>query len=230
MLFRSKTINRFPASEHIQRLRPDGVILSHWDLDHILGCTYADPGAFEKTWIAPEYMTTLSAYRVARYVQIVGNLCLVPTATAPRHLATATARNYQARLYQGANSGERMTLTNQCGLLLEIKATINANESVNVLLTGDVPYNSMPDELVNGTTLYNYIHIPHHCRRMDRTRFGINVAPNAQAIISEYLSKVYPDHYNAVCGAFTTTTLTTAPAAVRMRNARASTHAVSIIF
>lgn len=51
----------FPrAAQALRQVKPCCVILSHWDLDHIIGCAYAEPEVFRVPWIAPFVALTKS--------------------------------------------------------------------------------------------------------------------------------------------------------------------------
>ena len=184
---------RFPATDNIKTLTPNGVILSHWDMDHILGCTYCNPKILTIPWIAPNYINSASAYRLARYIQLRGTLYLVNTYPDPEHLATFNASEYSVHLYQGAGEEKPITPINCHGLLLELNIKKN-NDTVDILLAGDVPYSCMPNRITHRRTPYHCIHVPHHCREMELTNLKgiVNSASGSDAIISEYRGKVKP--------------------------------------
>lgn len=71
------------AVNAIRYLKPSCVILSHWDLDHIIGCAYAEREIFTCKWIAPNLTSSrdnkpsINAVRIAKYLDLLGNLNLV---------------------------------------------------------------------------------------------------------------------------------------------------------
>lgn len=63
--------NYYRACNAIRHVHPSCVLLSHWDMDHILGCVYAKQRIFDIPWIAPSFMNkgtnkySINAYRLA---------------------------------------------------------------------------------------------------------------------------------------------------------------------
>lgn len=167
----------------------DCIILSHWDLDHILGCAYAPQYLFHRKWIAPNFPTNdkivISARRLAIYLDRIGSLILVDRNPTPQRtgafasLTDSTGDsiisfwigNGLARIIPGVKRKEanyKISKINREGIIIEIANKNHQGKTINCLLTGDVPYSSIP----NGVNLTNnspidYLVVPHHGSNMD---------------------------------------------------------------
>lgn len=234
------TSDRFPASSTIRHLNPDGIILSHWDMDHILGCAFAEQELFCTIWIAPDLPVNacLSALRLARYIQLVGILCLSKwPQNGPIRLARAYAGASTVNLYQGAGTDSKVTPANRNGLFLDFEIRMKENDSpTKVLLAGDVPYNCMPSKILHNTAKYHYLHVPHHCRDMDLSNLtNINNTKGICAIISDYRDTTLDGlhnkaHYDELVKRFQNVVWTTSPANSPELNSTSSTRAIRINF
>ena len=156
------------AVNAIRHLKPSCVILSHWDMDHIIGCAYAEQSVFDKKWIAPYLVSdrdkkaTPNSIRLAHYLSVLGNLCLVDREQKNKLVATIECgNNICMKLWLGGGTGN-LTSKNREGLIIEIIDTYKVYP--HILLAGDVPYKCMPDILKEPI---NFIHVPHHCSNMD---------------------------------------------------------------
>lgn len=163
---------KFPrATQALRQIHPNCVILSHWDLDHIIGCAYAEPEVFRVPWIAPFVALTKrktkggrcpNKIRLANYLRQLGNLYLVDREQPNKLIAVIScAKNVEIRLWLGSGYDGSITLENRRGLILEIADRRSRNP--HVLLAGDVPYQCMPDIL---NVPVNFMHVPHHCSNM----------------------------------------------------------------
>ena len=156
---------RFPrAVTAIRHLKPHCVILSHWDLDHIIGCAYAPQRIFAVKWIAPTLDAgKVNAIRLARYLNLFHNLCLVDRTQPNKLIAQAHSGSTSVSLWLGqGNDHRKITKPNCEGLVLEIN---DHHTNRNFLFSGDVPYVCMPYGLFNRKT-YHFLHVPHHCSSM----------------------------------------------------------------
>lgn len=154
------------AVSAIRRLKPDCVILSHWDLDHIIGCAYAQQQIFDVPWIAPHLISnkdskaSVNAVRLANYLNYLGNLYLVDRNQTTYLIATVPMKSGTVmELRLGNATGSRMlSVRNKEGLFLDIYGTSH------ILLGGDVPYHCMslpwPHKI-------DYMHVPHHGSAME---------------------------------------------------------------
>ena len=148
----------------ISKLLINGIILSHWDLDHILGIAYAHKTAKDCTWIAPDFRKLydfnkypLSVLRLCNFLIRNGNgngcLCLVDTSQSNKQFYVS--RDNKISIWLGKpKSSNGINRANNGGLLLRI-------ENVkSILLTGDCENNIHPiNSFLNGL---DYIVIPHH--------------------------------------------------------------------
>lgn len=177
------------AVNAIRHLKPSCVILSHWDMDHIIGCAYAEKNIFAKKWIAPSLTSnrdskaSVNSMRLAAYFQILDNLCLVDR-DIPRKtplIAKISCKNkIYMNLWLGNGTDGRITIKNREGLMIEIIDENNFNP--HVLLPGDVPYNCMPNSLLTKTI--DFMHVPHHCSKMNLAKLNNSSNQGECAIVS----------------------------------------------
>lgn len=156
------------AVNAIRYLKPSCVILSHWDMDHIIGCAYAEQSIFTVKWIAPHLISakdkkpTKNSIRLANYLKVLGNLCLVDREQDEKLIATINCANeVQMNLWLGSGAS-KLSYKNNEGLMIEILH--KGKVYPNILLAGDVPYKCMPNLL---NKQIDFIHVPHHCSNME---------------------------------------------------------------
>ncbi|MDM8201941.1 hypothetical protein [Allofournierella massiliensis] len=149
----------------IRHLKPNCVILSHWDLDHIIGCAYSQGNVFDVPWIAPHLVASKSekastnSIRLAHYLASTKKLHLVDRTQPEQLIATIRAKkNVKIKLWLGKGKSI-CSLKNREGLFVEISG------SLHVLLGGDVPYSCMPGSIFGNQI--DYMHVPHHCSSME---------------------------------------------------------------
>jgi len=197
------------AVNAIRKLKPSCVILSHWDMDHIIGCAYAEQDIFCKKWIAPSLVSskdkkaTPNAIRLAHYLKALGNLCLVDREQKNKLIATIScANNTEMRLWLGSGVSI-LTPKNREGLMLEI---VDKNMRYShILLAGDVPYQCMPNILKNPI---DFMHVPHHCSNMELDKLKSISGKGICAIISTNRKKdrklnYDTNHHNELANKFT---------------------------
>ena len=177
------------AVNAIRHLKPSCVILSHWDLDHIIGCAYAEKDIFTKKWIAPNLTSNLdknvskNSIRLAAYLQILDKLCLVDRdiqRKKPLIAKISCENNIHMNLWLGNGMDGRISRKNREGLMIEIIDKKGLNP--HVLLPGDVPYNCMPNLLLKKTI--DFMHVPHHCSKMNLAKLNNSSNKGKCAIIS----------------------------------------------
>ncbi|MCD8380492.1 MAG: hypothetical protein LUC95_09315, partial [Lachnospiraceae bacterium] len=179
----------YKATQAIRSLQPTGVVLSHWDLDHIIGTAYARQRIFDVPWIAPSLsnsgkdQASYNAYRLARYVNYFGNLYLVDRAWSALSLPPITSKlgnNYGIFLEMGRGKDPFISRKNCEGLYIIICVNVCKQEK-KCLLAGDVPYSCIDDfywpqgSYLNWGHpnyrqfygLFDFMHVPHHCSKMD---------------------------------------------------------------
>lgn len=174
------------ATKAIRKLKPSCVILSHWDLDHFIGCAYAEQKLFKVKWIAPHLKSNndagagVNAVRVANYLWILGNLYLVDRDRVVNPVAVIDcSNNVKIKVWLGSGGGT-LTYRNIEGLMIEIEQDPKKAYH-HVLLPGDVPYDNMP--AIMGKQI-DFLHVPHHCSQMNLDRLSKLPGKGAAAVIS----------------------------------------------
>lgn len=182
----------------IRKLKPGCVILSHWDLDHIIGCAYADSHIFRKKWIAPSLVTskdkkaTPNSVRLANYLEALGSLHLVDREQKNKRIATIWCTgDIKMKLWLGSGSS-RLNMKNREGLILEI--VDKKGKYPHIILAGDVPYRCMPDILEYSP---DFLHVPHHCSNMELDRLKSMSGEGKCAVISTNRKKKGKLNYDA---------------------------------
>ena len=171
---RIKNTNYQSSVNAIRHLRPHCIILSHWDSDHFFGCAYAGTDIFRCKWIAPNHdeNTSVSARRVARYLQVMKKLILVDR-TSGRQIARVQGIHSELKLYMGEKrpgKDRKITDCNKEGIVLEyVKyGYYGYHGDIHTLMAGDVPYESIPSIAnFSGNTPCDYLIVPHHGAKMD---------------------------------------------------------------
>ncbi|MGG7198542.1 hypothetical protein ACQPUI_17730 [Clostridium butyricum] len=170
----------------ISRIKPHNVILSHWDLDHLVGVVFAQQCIFEIPWIAPDLnnipykQVSMGALRVSKFLELKNQLNLVNINNKNCRIFS----NGYLSLWQGKGSRNikhtSLTETNNSSLIIEIK-----NNKNFMLLPGDCEYLCLPDNLDFKNKIYRYLVVPHHCSKMDTSLVNIKSSLNNNlAIIS----------------------------------------------
>lgn len=151
-------------------IKPDYIILSHWDIDHILGVNFFEENnqngwsVFRTPkWIAPdikllqnnngECIASLSAQRLCVYLHEAGHLFLV------KQKAVDCLNNMGISLYQGDCKGTPGSKANNIGLILEINVHAAGREQ-KFLFTGDCSYWRMDPSILKQE--YDLIVSSHH--------------------------------------------------------------------
>ena len=146
----------------ISKLLINGIILSHWDLDHILGIAYAHNTAKDCTWIAPDFRKLydakkypLSVLRLCNYLIRNGKGCVCLVDTSQNNKQFYVSKDNKISIWLGEpKSSNGINRANNGGLLLKI-------ENVkSILLTGDCENNIHPINLYSSKL--DYIVVPHH--------------------------------------------------------------------
>ena len=175
------------AKKKINGIIPQAVILSHWDLDHILGITNACDSIYDATWIVPdlwglqivkkngtidEKQISDSAKRLLKYLDwkikdkliIVGD-DLIKKCIYENPTKTVSIWTGERVTKTGKNANKKqfqITRANNFGLIIYIK-----NDSA-ALFPGDCEYSVIPDTLLDKEI--NYLLVPHHCSKMSSPR------------------------------------------------------------
>lgn len=178
----------------ISHMRPHLNILSHWDMDHIIGVVFAQDDMFNHPWIAPDLnelsTTSISATRLAKYLCWKNQLFLIDKG----FLGTIVHSGTGFRLWRGAgraNTGRPnygMNKENNYGLIIELFG------DNNMLLPGDCEYAMLPAKLGFSTKKFNYLMVPHHCSRMQLIPLASGSSENDYAVISVGDNSYKPKH------------------------------------
>lgn len=140
----------------IKRMKPKAVILSHWDMDHILGVIEASNDMFECMWFAPEILKGTGAKRLACYLHHKGNLVLVNRRCADGLIADISGFS----MYMGRDPGGNISIReNWSGIVLNY-----TYGDVSTVFCGDAPYEALTNTLWTLEQIHDYIIIPHHAR------------------------------------------------------------------
>lgn len=188
--------------------KPSIIILSHWDLDHILGVAYANESIYEDTiWIVPEITSlckprrkidqiSLSARRLLKFLEIKNRKKLYiiseswtqaqiyGSSNGSNGLQIWTGKRENINGYDSVLSSYCLTAANNFGLIVTL-----TNNGKTVLLPGDCDYKVLPDNIRNQD--YDCLVVPHHCSKMSRVPFPKPCPSDKQriAIISHGVNK-----------------------------------------
>lgn len=181
----TKEIKR--AKIEIKSIKPRIIILSHWDLDHILGVTNASDSIYDAIWIVPDLwnlqiknkkgkidnrLISDSAKRLLKYLDwknrnqliIIGDelsqKCIYENPTGTISVWTGKRCSVSGR--NENNKKYHITRANNFGVLIFLKNNYTA------LLPGDSEYSVMSDELLDKEI--NFLIVPHHCSKMSRPK------------------------------------------------------------
>lgn len=214
------------AKRKIRDITPQIVILSHWDLDHILGVTNASDDIYSATWIVPDLwglqtvrkngtidgkIISDSAKRLLKYLDwknkdkliIIGDdlikKCIYKNPTETISIWTGKR---VAKFGENANNKKfYITKSNNFGLIIYIKNNYSA------LLPGDCEYSVIPDELLDKEI--NYLMVPHHCSKMSTPKIkascGVNKAVLSYGIRNKHghpdglhMQQIYDEGYQII--------------------------------
>lgn len=167
-----------------QHCKPDLIILSHWDLDHILGVAYAKNNVYNVPWIVPSMQNlpkgqyTVSAARLAKYLAWKKKLYLIDDQFNGKDV-------FQTDAFQIWKGIGKDRTSNCCGKTVivngvEIKGLNKANNSGliiclktnhhTMLLPGDCEYQMLPMAIYSHNARYSNIIVPHHGSKMPLIR------------------------------------------------------------
>lgn len=154
------------VSQMIYNLNPELVIISHFDIDHIMGSIYLNGNVFSKEWVIPkERNYSTSAKRLISCVLALNGSINVIT----NH--TIINNTSQFKLHKGRGSD-----SNNGGLIL----SIHKNDK-RILLPGDVDYFYLPVVLQDSHV--DFIIVPHHGARIKKD-IPFMAKTNGRALIS----------------------------------------------
>ena len=137
------------AKQVIEHLTADAVIISHLDIDHILGVAYAPDALFTRTWIVSvKGKRSQSANRLLVHLQRNGNCYFIDDC-----LSAVSVGAYLLAQGKGCRIGHCSAI-NSGGLILKID-----QNGKKALLPGDCVYTGLPTCLWGE---YDFLLVPHH--------------------------------------------------------------------
>lgn len=169
---------------------PDVVCLSHWDDDHIMGCsyrrTYGRNELFDCPWIAPEIVkkNATSAKRLAAYLTKKHKLIVIKRERIARRFARIITSNSTVSFFLGENKRKQTITQENCGgMVIEIVTQAFPNMAVvENLFCGDVPYEAIKTEIWNKRVDgYDNLLVPHHGSAMVCT--SLKTKKSAMAVV-----------------------------------------------
>lgn len=166
------------SREFTKKLKPDGVILSHWDLDHILGITNMKDDIFDCHWIVPDIDKNsgfaISALRLYCFLDWYKKTTLIAISSNKKsgyngqifysnnliELGKGTGGVYQKKnsnyLCGDINS---LNYNNNFGLMLKVQG-----QNAEIIFPGDCEYEAFPHAFM--TEFPEYLVVPHHGSKM----------------------------------------------------------------
>lgn len=171
------------AINRIRNLKPDCIILSHWDADHYKACAYGREEIFECMWIAPDFKDAkVNAKRLGTFLYWKHKIMFVDR-TSGREIKVQLRQYSELTLYVG-NNGNDLTKINCEGIAVKHKNHLPKKDRICCLMQGDVSYKSLPAQ-VNFTSEspYEYLVAPHHGSKMDYGLLPCRLPNDGQVVI-----------------------------------------------
>lgn len=169
--------NKEKADKLIKTINPDCVILSHWDLDHILGIAKMTDKIFESYWIVPDIVSEKgfsdSAKRLMCFLAWYNKTKLISVCSECDNMNnTIIFSNDVFELGKGAGDTynskysyllkrdmNSLNFQNNFGLLLKVKG-----KKEHAIFSGDCDYDSFPKGFMKEYP--EYLIVPHHGSKM----------------------------------------------------------------
>lgn len=163
-------------SKKFAEKEPSMIILSHWDMDHILRVHLLKDEYFKNSvqeenkiyWIAPNLRmlyagkTSASAARLCAYLVKTNSILMFGDDTAGSLVLESNDK--KVKLYQGAGGNSANGIRNNIGLILMIKFATQNNDKKDLeqkfLFSGDCEYSQMNYEIFQNN--YDFIVTSHH--------------------------------------------------------------------
>ncbi len=157
-------------SQEISSSKPAFIILSHWDLDHILGITHLGANVYANNtgkkiwWIAPNLgllpkknqtasASRLCAYLVkAKLIWLIGDLVNKKSRNKQSIKVLDNSSNILSiKMWQGAGKNSPNGINNNIGLILNICMNVMGNGvdicNQKLLFTGDCEFRQMKEDV-----------------------------------------------------------------------------------
>lgn len=161
------SLKSFPRTKRaFSLLKPNLVIISHWDADHYIGCGYASDDVFNVKWIAPQLIKgencPINLFRLVAFLMATKKIMLIDRNNAGKLVASIGNNVINLRMgISKVNKTENITPKNRTGLYVEF----GENNGKISVLAGDVPYSSMDTSIFSKQLIF--LRVPHHCSKMD---------------------------------------------------------------
>lgn len=159
---KSKIFNSH-VEKYLKKMKPSMIILSHWDLDHILAVKFIKDENWPRIWITSDIIERkgdiiLSAHRLAMYLSKNNMLYMV----SGNYDGKIVFELKNLRIYKGNADAdgagkEENDYNNNHGLILTIKSG-----SCNAVLPGDCEYMAWPESISLIKNEYDILLVPHH--------------------------------------------------------------------
>lgn len=197
------------AIKEYNKIKPEMVILSHWDMDHILGVAYANNSIYDAVWIVPDLWGLMkytyrrkgvlkfkyvsdSAKRLLKYLDFKngGKLFIIDESwtndciysSKNEKMCIWTGRRHNAYGINGAKEPYNINEANNFGLIMSFR------NKKNLLLPGDCEYSIIPSDIWKEE--YEYLVASHHCSKMSKIPL-VKSASNKKAILSYGVANTY---------------------------------------
>jgi len=148
------------AITEISKLDTDAVVLSHWDLDHILGVCYNQKCLSDKIWLVPDFeklysVPRLSIKRLCNYLLMTGKSKVLMVDTSVANKSLFVSSNKAVAFYKGTpKAAYGINKMNNGGLIMKLQ------NSKNILLPGDCENSVIPLDVAGKE--YDNVIVPHH--------------------------------------------------------------------
>jgi hypothetical protein len=169
------TYNYSDTMKKIVNNKPNFIVLSHWDMDHIAGISATRKDFLDVDWFAPDcFDACLDAKRLALFLSMKDHLILADRKQGGRLIggvieisSTKKEKIGQYKFYIGEKSGCDFSYPNCEGIVIEYTCFFGGQKKV-ILMMGDVNYASFnkarqnSGELEIADTHIDYLVVPHH--------------------------------------------------------------------
>ena len=179
----------------LREVKPQYIVLSHWDIDHIAGIGEIDDDKHtvfdDVKWIAPDIFQlpfskiSMSAFRLCAYLLDKGNISLIQS-----NICINNALNYPfkhkgiiLRMFTGNGEQGNSTKNNNIGLCTELLYSHKENGKMQgVLMPGDCEYSKIR-EMIHQECEYGFLIASHHGSNNSQDCNGIFASDNGVAVI-----------------------------------------------
>lgn len=179
----------------LREVKPQYIVLSHWDIDHIAGIGEIDDDKHtvydDIKWIAPNIFQltfskiSISAFRLCAYLLYKGNISLIQS-----NICINNALNYPfkhkgiiVRMFTGNGEQGNSTKNNNIGLCMELLYSHKENGKMQgVLMPGDCEYSKIR-KMIHQECEYGFLIASHHGSNNSQDCNDIHASNNGVAVI-----------------------------------------------